>query len=257
MLFCAAPVPGAGAVRACLHMAAPVVALVVVLVAAALPSACAVPGPSARDLWAPNQWPGGRQWTDAEMDGVPSEVVAMSGIEPSFRVRLYKNELVSNAARKQGFFGASALPAALCAAHERCTHTLSVRCRGCCGLTRDMYGTGPLHVVKALLSGVEGGLVVDVGAHLGFVSLYAAALGHEVLAFEPHVPDYRMALASVRANPELAPRIGLYQAAVHWEAPTPVRLASGYVHKHGMPVSGVCEPDPLQGGGGAAALTLM
>ena len=106
-------VTGTGAASARMYVATRLVLGVAVLVAATLQSAAAS---ETRGLWTANQWPGGRQWTEAEMDGIPSEIMTVTGIEPAFRVRVYKNEMVSNAAREQGFFGASTLsPAQGCA----------------------------------------------------------------------------------------------------------------------------------------------
>ena len=56
--------------------------------------------------------------------------------------------------------------------------------------------------------------VVDVGAHIGYVSLLAAALGHRVVAFEPMALNLRCFRASLALQPELAARITLEPMAL-------------------------------------------
>lgn len=56
--------------------------------------------------------------------------------------------------------------------------------------------------------------VVDIGAHIGYVSLLAAALGHRVVAFEPMALNLRCFRASLALQPELAARITLEPMAI-------------------------------------------
>ena len=58
------------------------------------------------------------------------------------------------------------------------------------------------------------GIIVDVGANIGYHTLYAASLGcARVIAFEPMPAAVRFARDSILLNPTLAPRITLYHAA--------------------------------------------
>ena len=68
------------------------------------------------------------------------------------------------------------------------------------------------------------GLVVDVGANLGYFSLMAAALGHDVIAFEPMGRNMAKLQASVAANPHFDARITLYQNAVSSQSSGAVSL---------------------------------
>jgi len=60
----------------------------------------------------------------------------------------------------------------------------------------------------------RGGLVVDVGANLGYFSLMAAAMGCQVVAFEPMERNLARFLASIARNDGFAARITVYQNAV-------------------------------------------
>lgn len=74
--------------------------------------------------------------------------------------------------------------------------------------------------LRRLLSARAPSLVVDVGAHIGYVSLYVAALGHEVVAFEPLALNRRCFEASLALQPELAARIRLEPLALSDRAET-------------------------------------
>lgn len=68
-------------------------------------------------------------------------------------------------------------------------------------------------------------LLLDIGGWVGPVSLWAAACGARVLALEPDPEAARQFRANVAANPELAPRITLIEAALTAEG-GPVTLGS-------------------------------
>ena len=56
------------------------------------------------------------------------------------------------------------------------------------------------------------GCFVDVGAHVGFFSLYAAALGHRVHAFEPAAKHVAPLKRSLELNgPDLRDRVTLHE----------------------------------------------
>lgn len=96
---------------------------------------------------------------------------------------------------------------------------------------------GPLPEVKSLLADTENGLVVDCGANLGFVTLFSAALGHNVRAFEAQADNHRMLLSSLRLNDGFESRVRLYHRAAHWDK-TPMKLAHHWVEKKGRGNSG-------------------
>ena len=90
---------------------------------------------------------------------------------------------------------------------------------------------GPLPEVKYLLAGINNGLVVDCGTNMGFVTNFAAALGHRVRAIEAQVDNYKMALSSVTKNGFLD-RVRLYHRAAHWQK-EPLTLSSNYYLEDG------------------------
>lgn len=113
--------------------------------------------------------------------------------------------------------------------------------------------TGQLRLVELLLRDAHSGLVVDVGAHLGFVTLYAASLGHRVIGLEPQSELYHMALASRGANPRISNRVQLFRAAAHWDTGRMHTLSFEFAERRGgQRTSGTC--GPVGTAGHAAAL---
>jgi len=103
-------------------------------------------------------------------------------------------------------------------------------------VTEDVYISGSVHAGLApwdpyvwdlfarVLKPGGGGLVVDVGANLGYFSLMAAALGYQVVAFEPMERNVVRFLASIAHNDGFAARITVYQNAVAHETGRSVAL---------------------------------
>lgn len=89
-----------------------------------------------------------------------------------------------------------------------------------------------------------GVMVLDIGAWVGPTTLFAAALGADVLAVEADPAAFALLAANVEANPDLAARIRLLNAAA---APTPGTLALAAPRKLGDSMSSV-----LMAGAGAA-----
>ncbi|WP_448950281.1 FkbM family methyltransferase [Labrys neptuniae] len=85
-----------------------------------------------------------------------------------------------------------------------------------------------------------GTLLIDIGGWIGPISLTAAALGAQVLAFEPDPRAFELISANVAANPDLAPRIRLHHAAV---SPTPGRVRLGSPKKPGDSMGSVLAAD--------------
>jgi len=66
-------------------------------------------------------------------------------------------------------------------------------------------------LVKELLKGKEGGLVLDIGANQGFYTYYLATLGMNVHAFEINEKNFKSLQHGAEFNPrEVADRINLY-----------------------------------------------
>jgi FkbM family methyltransferase len=76
----------------------------------------------------------------------------------------------------------------------------------------------------------ENTLFIDIGGWIGPITLLAASLGARVLTFEPDPRAFELLGANVAANPALAPRIRLHNAAV---SPTPGRVRLGSPRKPG------------------------
>lgn len=79
------------------------------------------------------------------------------------------------------------------------------------------YGKGPkdgcngllyLWTIAATTSGGDHGIFLDVGGNIGTCSLLLAAVGAEVVAFEPMPPNYKVFVQSILANPTF--KIKLY-----------------------------------------------
>lgn len=85
-----------------------------------------------------------------------------------------------------------------------------------------------------------GTLFVDIGGWIGPITLTAAALGADVLAFEPDPRAFELISANVAANPALASRIRLHHAAV---SPTPGRVRLGSPKKPGDSMGSVLAAD--------------
>lgn len=79
--------------------------------------------------------------------------------------------------------------------------------------------------------------MVDCGANLGFVTLYAARLGHNVRSFEAQSDNHRMLLASLRHNKGFDERVRVYHRAAHWDS-KPMQLAHHWVEQKGRKNSG-------------------
>ncbi len=85
-----------------------------------------------------------------------------------------------------------------------------------------------------------GTLLIDIGGWIGPITLTAAALGAEVLAFEPDPRAFELISANIAANPALAPRIRLHHAAV---SPTPGRVRLGSPKKPGDSMGSILAAD--------------
>jgi FkbM family methyltransferase len=70
------------------------------------------------------------------------------------------------------------------------------------------FEEGTLRFFDAVLPDCD--RMVDCGAYIGFTTLYAAAHGVDVIAFEPSGVNFQFLTANLQVNPELAPRIKLY-----------------------------------------------
>ncbi|CAM5775667.1 nucleotide-binding protein [Labrys miyagiensis] len=73
-------------------------------------------------------------------------------------------------------------------------------------------------------------LLIDIGGWIGPITLLAASLGARVLAFEPDPRAFELLGANVAANPSLAPRIELHNAAA---SPVAGRVRLGSPRKPG------------------------
>ncbi|WP_187829822.1 FkbM family methyltransferase [Labrys sp. KNU-23] len=85
-----------------------------------------------------------------------------------------------------------------------------------------------------------GTLFIDIGGWIGPITLTAAALGADVLTFEPDPRAFELLSANVAANPELAPRIRLHHVAV---SPTPGRVRLGSPKKPGDSMGSILAAD--------------
>jgi len=66
-------------------------------------------------------------------------------------------------------------------------------------------------LVKEVVQGKEGGIVLDIGANQGFYTYYLAALGMNVHAFEIFEPNFKALQHGAEFNPrEVADRVNLY-----------------------------------------------
>ncbi|GLS17518.1 nucleotide-binding protein [Labrys miyagiensis] len=83
-------------------------------------------------------------------------------------------------------------------------------------------------------------LFIDIGGWIGPITLLAAALGAKVLTFEPDPRAFQLISANVAANPALAPRITLHNAAV---SPTPGRVRLGSPRKPGDSMGSILAAD--------------
>ncbi|WP_413990376.1 FkbM family methyltransferase [Labrys okinawensis] len=92
--------------------------------------------------------------------------------------------------------------------------------------------------VRALVD--EDTLFIDIGGWIGPITLLAAALGARVLTFEPDPRAFELIRANVAANPALAPRITLHNAAV---SPTPGRVRLGSPRKPGDSMGSILAAD--------------
>ena len=142
---------------------------------------------------------------------------------PSFSIRIFHDEYISEHARYHGYYG-------------------------------------PLPLIQEMTRGVTDGLIVDVGANIGMVTMYSAALGHRVIAFEPLEENYAMALASLSLNPGFKDRVRLYQRVAHWDS-RPLTLARNPTVTAGVRNSGCATLDPsrldgVEGEGGYTVLPL-
>lgn len=68
----------------------------------------------------------------------------------------------------------------------------------------------------------EGDVVIDIGAHIGLFSLFAASRGARVLAFEPFPENYALLAENVAAN-GMEDRISAFNLAV-WESREVIKL---------------------------------
>ena len=93
----------------------------------------------------------------------------------------------------------------------------------------------------------SGDVVLDLGAWVGPITLYAAALGARVIAVEPDPVALAQLRRNVAANPELAPLIRIVPGAI---APQPGRIALGARRKPGDSMSSA-----LLAGSGASTWT--
>lgn len=83
-------------------------------------------------------------------------------------------------------------------------------------------------------------LFVDIGGWIGPITLLAASLGATVLTFEPDPRAFELLSANVAANPALAPRISLHNAAV---SPTRGRVRLGSPKKPGDSMGSILAAD--------------
>jgi FkbM family methyltransferase len=83
-------------------------------------------------------------------------------------------------------------------------------------------------------------LLIDIGGWIGPITLTAAALGADVLAFEPDPRAFELISANVAANPTLSSRIRLHNAAV---SPTPGRVRLGSPRKPGDSMGSILAAD--------------
>lgn len=149
-----------------------------------------------------NVWEG-RELSDKEMNDKPSVVHKVYNVKPSYRIRLYPkgDEHISRAAMKMGWYG-------------------------------------PLQELEYMLRDIDNGLVVDAGANVGFVTLYAAELGHNVRAFEAQTDNYHMLLSSLRLNQHAKDRVRVYHRAAHWDS-KPMQLMTKFRTVKGRANSGL------------------
>lgn len=127
-------------------------------------------------------------------------------------------------------------------------------------LRQDLFISGSVHAARApwdpfiwdlvvRLSAAEPasdkGLVVDVGANIGYFSLLAAALGHPVVAFEPMNRNVAKFFSSIHRN-GLADRITLYQNAVAPRSGARVILHSTHPTNQGNGKISAKGPSPFE-----------
>ena len=64
----------------------------------------------------------------------------------------------------------------------------------------EYYETGLTNQFKQLLAGKSTSLVIDIGMNIGWYTLLAASLGHNVVAFEPNTMHHTKVCQSLKAN---------------------------------------------------------
>ena len=107
---------------------------------------------------------------------------------------------------------------------------------------QDVFISGSVHAQKTpwdvfiwdliVRVSTEPGLVVDVGANIGYFSLLAASLGHTVVAFEPMNRNVAKFWSSIERN-GFTDRISLFQNAVASERGHRVSLESTHYTNQG------------------------
>jgi len=98
----------------------------------------------------------------------------------------------------------------------------------------------------------ENTVFIDIGGWIGPITLLAAAKGATVLTFEPDPRAFELLSANVAANPDLAKRITLHNAAV---SPTSDRVRLGSPRKPGDSMGSILEADSGVALWDAAAIT--
>jgi FkbM family methyltransferase len=110
-------------------------------------------------------------------------------------------------------------------------------------ITPDLQRGGTLGedhpILRELAAGA--GVVVDVGANVGFAALTAAGAGARVIAIEPHPENVRLLRANVERNGADVRVV----AAAAWDAPGVVKLAEATTntgdHRAGVSIAGRTE----------------